>query len=214
MGQREFWHRAQLDRRRTPDHPVVEAYVVSKIDVLRAYLELDSTTKVLDVGCGNGFFMYYFDRICDVHGVDFSEKMLAINPVKKTSLMDAENLRFDNNSYDVVFCHALLHHVDHIDRVVREMRRVSRKHVVLLEPNRSNPLMFLFAALKKEERKALHFSLDYCTDLAVRNGLRVVDSFSYGLIVPNKTPSLALPLTRRFDFKQPWGMTNFVIAQK
>ena len=87
--------------------------------------------------------------------------MLALNPVKKTLLMDAADLRFHDDSFDVVFCHALLHHVKNMDRVVLEMRRVSRKYVVILEPNVLNPLMFLFAASKKEERGALKFTLSY-----------------------------------------------------
>jgi ubiquinone/menaquinone biosynthesis C-methylase UbiE len=64
-----------------------------------------------------------------------------------------EDLKFEDNSFDVVFCHALLHHVDDIDRVIGEMKRVSCKWIVLLEPNRNNPLMFLFSLLIKEEWK-------------------------------------------------------------
>jgi ubiquinone/menaquinone biosynthesis C-methylase UbiE len=140
--------------------------------------------------------------------------MLQINPVKKTSLMDANDLKFEDNSFDVVFCHALLHHVEDIAKVMQEMKRVSRKYVIILEPNRNNPLMFLFASLVKEERKALKFSLSYLTDIVSRNDLRVVTSFSYGMIVPNKTPTFLLPLVKLFNFKQPLGMTNFIIAEK
>ena len=170
--------------------------------------------KLLDVGCGNGFFTFYFDKVCDTCGVDFSEKMLALNPVEKKMLMDAKDLKFKDDSFDVVFCHALLHHVEDIDRVVSEMKRVSRKYVVILEPNILNPLMFLFSIIKKEERGALRFSLSFLRKLIERNGLSMLASFSYGLIVPNKTPLFLLPVMRWFNFKQPFGMTNFLITQK
>ncbi len=214
MHQKDYWERKQLKQRRRPQHPVIAAYVLPKINVLRRYVEITPQTRLLDVGCGNGFFTYYFDKICDVHGIDFSEKMLEINPVKKTSLMSADDLKFDDNSFDVAFCHALLHHVENIANVIQEMQRVSKKYVIILEPNRNNPLMFLFSSLVKQERKALKFSLSYLRNLVTENNLRVVTSFSYGMIVPNKTPTFALPLLRLFNFKQPLGLTNFVIAQK
>jgi ubiquinone/menaquinone biosynthesis C-methylase UbiE len=209
-----YWEREELSKRRTPQHPVITAYVQPKIDMIRHYISITKQTRLLDVGCGNGFFTFYFNEICDTWGVDYSKKMLHMNPVKKTILMDASELSFRDNSFDIVFCHALLHHTDNIDTVISEMRRVSKKYVILLEPNRNNPLMFLFSAITKEERKALKFSLNHLVDRANKNGLHVINSFSYGMIVPNKTPALLLPLTRLFDFKQPLGITNFVIAEK
>jgi ubiquinone/menaquinone biosynthesis C-methylase UbiE len=214
MHQKDYWERKQLTTRRSPQHPVIAAYVLPKIDALRRYVEITPRTRLLDVGCGNGFFTYYFDRICDVHGIDYSEKMLQINPVKKTSLMSADDLKFDDNSFDIAFCHALLHHVENMTKVIQQMRRVSKKYVIILEPNRNNPFVFLFHSLVKQERKALKFSLSYLRNLVIENNLQVVTSFSYGMITTNKTPTFALPLLRLFNFKQPLGMTNFVIAQK
>lgn len=214
MNQKDYWERKELAKRRSPEHPVIAEYVLPKINLIMHYVILKRQTRLLDVGCGNGFFSFYFDKICDAYGVDYSKKMLQANPVKKTRLMDVNDLKFENNSFDVVFCHALLHHVENIDRVIQEMRRVSRKYVIILEPNRNNPLMYLFSLLVKEERKALKFSLSYLTRIVSRNDLRVVASFSYGMITPNKMPTFLLPLLRLFNFKQFLGMTNFIIAQK
>ena len=212
--QKQFWERDQLVKRRSPQHPVIREYVVSKIEEIRKHIPIEKNTRLLDVGCGNGFFTYYFDQLCDVYGIDFSEKMIELNPIKNKAVMNAENLKFENNSFDVIFCHALLHHVDDIDQVIQEMKRVSRKWIVLLEPNRNNPLMFLFSLLVKEEWKAMRFSVRYMKRFVEQNGLKTYKSFSYGMIVPNKTPIFALPFFRLFNFIQPFGMTNFIIALK
>ncbi len=218
MNQKAYWEREALARRRSPDHPVIAAYVLPKIEVVRRYVELTPQTRLLDVGCGDGFFTFYFDKICDVYGVDYSERLLRKNPSRKTFRMDAHSLDFDDNSFDVTFCHSLLHHVEDPDRVVREMARVSRKRVVILEPNRNNPFIFLHSLAVREERKGLKFSLAYLRRMARGNGLRVLASFSYGSVVPIRTLKLALPvvarLTRLLSFKRPTGMTNFLIAEK
>jgi len=214
MYQKKYWERSEIVKRRHPQHPVIFNYVIPKINELKKHIQISKQTRLLDVGCGNGFFTYYFDKLCKACGVDYSEKMLHINPVKNTTLMNANNLKFEDNCFDIVFCHALLHHVKTIDNVIQEMKRVSNEYIVILEPNRNNPFMFLFSLLVKEERGALKFSLDYLRNLMIKNKLTVEAAFSYGMIVPNKTPSFLLPLVNLFNFKQPLGITNFIIAKK
>lgn len=214
IHQKDYWERKKLIKRRSPEHPVIAGYVLPKINEIRHYINLTPQTRLLDVGCGNGFFTFYFDKICDVYGIDYSEKMLQMNPVKKTSVMDANDLKFEDGLFDVVFCHALLHHVENIDKVIQEMKRVSKKYIIILEPNRNNPFMFLFSLAVKKERKALKFSLSYLRNKMTKAGLRIIASFSYGMMVPNKMPGFFLPLGKLFNFKQPFGMTNFVIAEK
>jgi SAM-dependent methyltransferase len=140
--------------------------------------------------------------------------MLGLNPVKNTFLMEAENIDFNDNSFDIVFCHALLHHIENIDRVLTEMRRVSRKYIIVLEPNRNNPLMFLFSALVKEERKALKFSIKYLRKILSANELEIIESFAFGTTVPNKTPIVMLPILHSLDIRYPFGMTNILITEK
>ena len=214
MFQKEYWERKGLTRRRSPKHPAVAAYVIPKIGMISRYVDITGQTSLLDAGCGNGFFTYYFDKICNVCGIDYSEKMLQANPVKNIMRMDVNDMKFKDGSFDIVFCHGLLHHVENADKVLREMRRVSRKYVIMLEPNRNNPLMFLFALAVRQERRVLRFSLSYLRRMAIKSNLDIIASFPYGMIVPNKTPRFILPLLNLFNFKQPFGMTNFVIAKK
>jgi len=214
LFQKRYWERNKVEKRRHPSHKVIEAYVIPKINEIRKIIFIDKKTTLLDVGGGNGFFSYYFDEICDTTSIDYSERMIKLNPIKKKYVMDANNLKFDDNSFDIVFCHALLHHVDHIQKVIKGMKRVSKKYVVILEPNRNNPLMFMFSLIVKEENKALRFSLSYLKKHIESCGLNIISSFSYGLIVPNKTPKILLPFFKYFDIKFPFGMTNFIISKK
>ncbi len=214
LFQKDYWERKALAERRPPGHPVVRHYALSKIMEIRKTVKIQPGQRLLDLGCGNGFFSQPFSEICQTVGVDYSQAMLQANPLDSKFGMDANRLAFQDMAFDVVFCHALLHHVEDPGKVLSEMRRVSRKYVVVMEPNRANPLMCLFSALVAEERSALKFSLSYLKGLLEKNGLKVMEAFSHGMTVPNKTPAFLLPLLTPLDFRQPWGMTNILIAKR
>jgi len=50
---------------------------------------------------------------------------------------DAEDFRLADESYDLVIAHEVLHHCRSTHRALLEMFRVSRRHVIILEPNDS-----------------------------------------------------------------------------
>lgn len=206
----EYW--ANLEKRRKPHHPVIRAFVEPKLNFIKENIRLSKNTKILDVGCGNGFFSYYFEKICDTTGIDFSEKMIKLNPIKKKYVMDAYNLKFKNNSFDVVFCSNLLHHLDNPKKAVKEMIRVSKKYIVVSEPNRNNPFMFLFGLFKRGERSTLKVSSKFLKRFFGEE--KIINSTISGLVFPNKTPKRLLPFLKRLDFKQPLGAYCIVIAKK
>ena len=81
----------------------------------------DNCRKVLDVGCGGGRNLFYFLRNgYEVSGIDPNPK--AIETVKKLSVelapdnslenfmvCSAENLPYNNNTFDLIVCSAVLH---------------------------------------------------------------------------------------------------------
>ena len=215
LFQKDYWEENR--KRRMPWHPVIEAVVRPKIEHIKKYVKFSEDTKVLDVGSGNGFFGYYFSKFCDVTALDYSKHMLLMNPLDKVIQADAENLPFDDNVFDVVFISELLHHVQNPEEILRECKRVSKKFVVLIEPNRNNPFNFIFCLMVKEERKALRFSLRYLENLLNNVPLKIVSSCSLGAIVPNKTPTKLLPLFLRLDslsFNFPFAFENVLIGEK
>ena len=209
--QRKYWEGE--GERRPPEHPVIEAFVIPKINYIRDYVDL-SKMSILDVGCGNGFFTYYFSKLAYTVGLDYSKYMLSINPCNPLIQGSALSLPFKANSFDLIFCSNLLHHVEDPEIVVKEMKRLSKNFVVLLEPNRNNPLMALFCATVLEERGALKFSLGYMERLVEICGLETIASCSMGSIVPNKTPLSLLKWFKKVDWKGPFGFYNIVISRK
>ena len=215
--QKDYWERTELYNRRKPTHPVIKSFVNSKIMEIKKYIAISKNTELLEVGAGNGFFSYYFDILCQVTATDFSEVMLKLNPVKNKFLMDATDLKFPDNSFDIVFESCMLHHLNNydFDRVILEMKRVSKNHLVFVEPNRNNPLVYLFCLAVKEEWPALNFSLCYLRRKLLANGLKVVAAFSHGVITPNKMPNFLLPFVSCFDKRLPFcGMNNIFICDK
>lgn len=214
-----YWQKSIHKKRRIPSNPIIKVYVEPKLDYVSKFIPLNKDTKVLDVGAGNGYFSYYFDKVADVTAVDFSEVILGQNPVQKKYVMDARDLKFPDQSFDLVFCHALLHHIDKSERsrVINEMRRVSKRNVVIIEPNRNNPLMALFGLLKKEERGTMDFSMSHLVDLFKSANLEIIKASSFGLLTPNRMPipKLLLPLEMRLFERPLWnGISNILIARR
>lgn len=72
--------------------------------------------RVLDLGCGNGrYFDWFKEKEVDYFGVDNSEKLIQNakekNPKAKFVYADAFELPFAGNSFDKVYCIAVLHHI-------------------------------------------------------------------------------------------------------
>lgn len=212
--QRDYWNRPALKARRGPDHPSVAAYVAPRVARVRRATGLSAGMRLLDVGCGDGRFTVFFARVCDAVGVDFSPALLAQARHARRACMDGAALAFRDGAFDVVFEHALLHHLPDPAAAVREMARVSRRWVVLAEPNRANPLMFAFHAAVPAERGGLRCSMRFLETLAREAGLRVVERSTGGILSANWTPARWAPVLARWEGESRWGMSHLLVAEK
>lgn len=215
--QEAYWNSSTQKERRHPEHPIVRTYVEPKVAYVQQQIDVTSVQSILDVGAGNGYFSFYLNKWAPTTAVDYSPVILENNPVADKKVMDARHLDCADNSYDLVFCHAVLHHIDTKDQVqvIREMGRVAKKYVVIIEPNRNNPLMAAFGALKKEEHGLLRFSRGYVQHLVEQAGLTVAHSKTYGLLTPNRMPipmSLLPLLQKTVERPLPFGMVHITIA--
>ncbi len=131
---RDFWNYRSQTFDKSPGH-----YAASKEEeeawkvLLRS--KLGNAEKILDIGSGTGFLsLILADMGYGVVGIDLSEKMItrASAKAREKGLPiafhqdDAENLGFENNSFDAIVNRAVLWTLPHPDIAVREWMRVLR----------------------------------------------------------------------------------------
>ena len=113
------------------------------LDLLVEWCEPGLAVRALDVATGGGHVARRLREAgCDVVSVDPAPGM------QPTVVARAEELPFDDDSFDVVACRIAAHHFDDVGKAVREMARVSRDRVVV-EDN-------LFASDEFELAEKLH----------------------------------------------------------
>jgi SAM-dependent methyltransferase len=106
--------------------------------------------RVLDVGCGTGFFLLNLWRagfVGEAHACDISPGMVAVCAESartigcdaRLKVADLERLPYEDESFDLVVGHAVLHHVPNLRTALGEIHRVLRPGGGLLiagEPTR------------------------------------------------------------------------------
>lgn len=98
-------------------------------------MDIQAGERVLEVGVGTGINLSLYPREADVTGIDFSSSMLEkareraarpdAAPVRLLQ-MDAADLRFADDSFDIVYAPYLISVVPDPVKVAQEMRRVCR----------------------------------------------------------------------------------------
>jgi len=112
-------------------------------------MEIKPGDKVLEVGVGTGINVSLYPQHCQVTGIDFSALMLekAHERVVKKGVtnvrlqeMDAANLTFADDTFDIVYAPYVISVVSDPVRVVNEMRRVCKPggKIVILNHFRSH----------------------------------------------------------------------------
>ncbi len=98
-------------------------------------MDIQSGERVLEVGVGTGISLSLYPKNCAVIGIDCTASMLekardraALEEIHNVRLlqMDAADLRFADDSFDIVYAPYVISVVPDPVRVAREMRRVCR----------------------------------------------------------------------------------------
>ena len=87
--------------------------------------------NVLDLGSGTGASYKDLKRF-DVVALDPDENMLSLNKFQNKVVGMGENLPFDNNYFDNIFCCFVLRNVDNIEKTFNEVSRVLKKDGTIL----------------------------------------------------------------------------------
>jgi SAM-dependent methyltransferase len=137
----------------------------------RMLLELESaylnskSLKVLDYGCGKGLdSLQLLKSGAITFGIDISEKYIEFTKQLalknnfqekdfKFQVMDAHNLKFEDNSFDLVIGRGMLHHLD-ANIALKSIHKVLKPkgRAIFIEPLADNPLLKLFRALTPKAR--------------------------------------------------------------
>lgn len=93
--------------------------------------------RILDLGCGYGYYTDYFRSAGgDVVGIDGAEAMITIArekyPEGDFRVADiTEPLKFDDGTFDIVFCNQVLMDIAEIEGIIGECRRVLKAGGIL-----------------------------------------------------------------------------------
>ena len=127
--------------------------------------------SVIDVGCGEGYILSLLPKAKKSIGLDISK--VALNRAKKflqnrkdieLLLGDGQNIRFEDDSFDVVICSEMLEHIPNPHAVIKELHRILKPNgnlvVSIPDESRIKQIMqivkffkvdrFLHAARKQE----------------------------------------------------------------
>lgn len=173
----------------------LERNFIYSMNAVESRIPINGKT-VLDLGTGTGAWAANFIRAgaARVKGIDFSAKMLieAKNNYPGIDFIhaNAENLeQFADNSFDIVTASFVLHGVKETKRgnMLREMHRVSRKHVVIQDFIGKTPMFVRFLEFM-ERSDYKFFKENFCKELKAHfiNTEKFPTKFGTGVYIAEK----------------------------
>jgi len=211
--QREIEHHRKISQKAGEtwgwETPAGKLRVERRIALFQKLGELNSTSKVLELGCGTGIFSEKLSTTgIQLSSIDLSPDLLeqAKDRIKNKNvqfyLQDAENLEFSDNTFDTVLGTSILHHL-RIERALSEIYRVLKPKglMVFSEPNMINPQVFMERHVPSI-RESSGTSLDETAFIRwklkkwiLQAGFEDVNITPFDFLHP-KTPPSAIPMIR------------------
>lgn len=122
-----YWHEVVDPDGARRDRLTERELVLADLGAELAYVDALPRGALLDAGCGLGWFLSALDPAWERHGLELSsfaaEHARAFGDVREARL---EACPFEDDSFDVVFCHHVIEHVPHPPSALAELRRVLR----------------------------------------------------------------------------------------
>lgn len=103
--------------------------------------------KILDIGCGVGGYIHFIKDYKEFVGIDLSEvamsesnKIFGNMPGVRYIPMDAKNLKFDDNYFDIVIAKEVIEHLPEPQKGIEEVFRVLKPGglCIVTSPNRDS----------------------------------------------------------------------------
>jgi len=122
MDFRKFYDKTATSYDKRHDSPASLMLRKKENGLIKKY----ATGRVLDIGCGTGYHMGHGENIKNIIGVDISDYMLKIARKRGFNVKKAraEDLPFQDNSFDTIFCFFAVLNMCNSSQAVKEMARV------------------------------------------------------------------------------------------
>jgi len=100
---------------------------------LRQLLKSDAPNRILEVGCGTGYWLNSFDPRDTLYGLDVAHAMLTKAKERHQDLIraTADQLPFPAGAFDLVYCVNAFHHFPEKESFIREAARILHRNGTL-----------------------------------------------------------------------------------
>jgi ubiquinone/menaquinone biosynthesis C-methylase UbiE len=161
---------------------VVSTWKANELINLIQQVEHEKIHSIIEIGCGYGRILQqiseYF-RIPLVIGIDNHKPTLKmakkVAPHCKYMLMDAYNLSFPDDSFDLIILSDIIEHLEHPDLLLKETRRVAKYSIFKIPLEKC--LINIKRQYGKQDSSGHLFSLDEkkAINLITQNGFRIIN---------------------------------------
>ena len=184
--------------------------------------------KILYYGCGTNWILAYkfLQMGASVTLIDISEESIKLMNKKINQLnlknmsafiMDCENLGFKDNSFDLIFGRAILHHLN-LEKSSKEISRVLCKNgkAIFIEPLGMNPLINLYRKLTPNRRTPFEKPLDFNDISKISQQFKKIKHFELTLITNIGifwNTILKLPLNKIINYHNLKKIDKFLLKK-
>ena len=146
---------------------ILKRFVERRRLLLSECFPLPASGAILDVGCGEGVFLAGLFGLKEFKrfGLDLTRMNCVVTRQRIPDAIviqgEAEALPFADNKFDIVFVNGVFHHVSDWVKMANELVRVATSNgwIIIIEPNRLNPMFAALSILKRHERGLLSFDV-------------------------------------------------------
>ncbi len=129
-------------RKHTSNNPIQKLFINNFYKVFLDVIKPLEVESILDVGCGEGFTLekLYQNKVGKIlEGIDYSSTAVKLGKKQNKKLVlkqgDIYELPYKANSFDIVLCMEVLEHLEDPEKALKELKRVSKKYILLSVPN-------------------------------------------------------------------------------
>lgn len=129
-------------QKHTNTNPISKFFLDNFMTVLLNEVKTLKPSSILDVGAGEGFTLEKL-RTAKVgkklEGIEYMDEAIELgkktNPKVLLKKGDIYQLPYKQNEFDVVLCTEVLEHLEDPEKALHELKRVSKKYILLSVPN-------------------------------------------------------------------------------